>query len=53
MTVQQLYDWAVENNAEEYEIEIQHRDTGGYYNTSERLEEDNILINGWMSKIIV
>ena len=32
MTVQELYDWAVEHSAEFYDIEIQCRDSGGDYN---------------------
>lgn len=31
MTVKELYEWAVENKAEDLEIEIQYRDGGGYY----------------------
>lgn len=31
MTVKELYEWAVENKAEDLEIEIQCRDGGGYY----------------------
>ena len=31
MTIKQLYDWAVKNNALDLEIEIPYRDGGGYY----------------------
>lgn len=31
MTIQELYDWAKENNAVNYSIEIQYRDDGGAY----------------------
>ena len=31
MTIQELYDWAVENGCEDYEIQIQYADDGGYY----------------------
>ena len=31
MTIKQLYDWAVKNNALDLEIEIPYRDSGGYY----------------------
>ena len=31
MTVKELYVWAVENKAEDLEIEIQYRDDGEYY----------------------
>ena len=32
MSIRDLYEWAVENNALDLDIEIQHRDGGGYYN---------------------
>ena len=31
MTVKELYEWAKKNNAENFDIEIQYRDGGGYY----------------------
>ena len=31
MTVKELYEWAVANGAEDYDIEIQYRDVGGFY----------------------
>ena len=31
MSIRDLYEWAVENNALDLDIEIQHRDGGGYY----------------------
>ena len=31
MTVKELYDWAVKNDALDLEIEIPYRDSGGYY----------------------
>ncbi len=31
MTVKELYEWAVSQGAENFDIEIQHRDGGGYY----------------------
>lgn len=31
MTVKELYEWAIENKAEDLEIEIQYRDGGGFY----------------------
>lgn len=31
MTIKSLYEWAVDNNVEEYELYIQYRDEGGYY----------------------
>ena len=31
MTVKEFYKWAIENKAEDLEIEIQYRDGGGFY----------------------
>ena len=31
MTVRELYEWAKENNCLDFDIEIPHRDGGGYY----------------------
>jgi len=31
MTVKELYEWAVSQGAENFDIEIQYRDGGGYY----------------------
>ena len=31
MTVKELYEWAVANGAENFDIEILYRDEGGYY----------------------
>ena len=32
MTVKELYEWAVANQAENYDIEVAYRDGGGFYN---------------------
>ena len=31
MTVKELYDWACENNLEDFDIEIQYRSGAGYH----------------------
>ena len=31
MNITELYEWATKNGVEDYEIEIQYRDGGGYY----------------------
>lgn len=31
MTVKELYEWAVSQGAENFDIEIRYRDSGGYY----------------------
>ena len=45
MTIKDLYEWAVRNNCENYEVEIQYRDDGGYYNGTCDLREDEIEID--------
>ena len=45
MTIKELYDWAVKNNAADMEIEIQYRDGGGYYSGSTTLDESDIEID--------
>ncbi len=39
MTGRELIEWIVENNAEDKEVIIEHRDSGGSYHTAERLGE--------------
>lgn len=31
MTIEEFYNWAIENGVEDYYIQIQYRDSGGYY----------------------
>lgn len=45
MTIKELYEWAKKNNCEEYEVEIQYRDDGGYYTGTDDLEEHDIEID--------
>jgi hypothetical protein len=45
MTIKELYEWAKKNNCEEYEVEIQYRDSGGCYNGTDDLRESEIVIN--------
>lgn len=44
MTIQELYKWAVNNNAENLDIEIQYRDSGGYYEGTTDLSEYGVEI---------
>jgi hypothetical protein len=47
MTVSELYDWAVMNDAEDLDIEIQYRDGGGFYNgTDDHIEPQITFSNG-------
>ena len=45
MTIRDLYDWAVANEVEDFEIQIQYRDGGGCYCGSDTCEQDNIEID--------
>ena len=45
MTIKELYEWAVKNNCENYEVEIQYRDSGGYYSGTDELAECDIEID--------
>lgn len=51
MTIKQLYEWAVKNEVENYDIEIQYRDSGGYYYGSSSLYESDIDIDHLRSEV--
>ena len=53
MTIKELYEWAVKNEIENYSIEIQYRDGGGYYSGSESLYASDIQINHLCSEVIL
>lgn len=42
MTIQELYEWAIKNNAKDFDVEIQYRDDGGgcYEGTEDLCESD-------------
>lgn len=42
MTGKDLINWIIEHHAEEKEIIIEHRDSGGSYYTAERLEKPSL-----------
>lgn len=42
MTIKELYEWAIENNAINMDIEIQYRDGGGYYYGTDSCVEPEI-----------
>lgn len=44
MTIQDLYEWAIKHNAANLDIEIQYRDSGGYYSGTTNLEPCHIEI---------
>ena len=45
MTIKELYEWAVNHDAENYNIEIRYRDGGGYYYGTSTLYESDIEID--------
>ena len=53
MTIRDLYNWAVENGVENFEIQIQYRDDGGYYSGTDSCEQDNIEINHLNNEVIL
>ena len=44
MTIEELYNWAIDNNCENYQVEIQYRDDGGFYTGTDNLDETYIEI---------
>lgn len=44
MTIQELYEWAIKNNAKDLDIEIQYRDGGGYHEGTTDLSEYDLEI---------
>ena len=45
MTVREFYEWAKRNDCLDFEVEIQHRDDGGYYSGTDELRESEIEID--------
>ena len=44
MTIKELYKWAITNNCENYDVEIQYRDNSKFYLGTDNLNEDDIEI---------
>lgn len=55
MTVRELYEWAEQNNALDFDIEIQHRDSGGYFYDGVDDPEPSIetRYNSWNTEKVV
>lgn len=51
MTIKYLYEWAIENGVEEYDIEIQYCDGGGFYYGTRTLYESDIEIDHLRSEV--
>ena len=45
MTIKELYEMAQASHVEDYEIEIQYRDSGGYYYGTSELRKEDIDVN--------
>ena len=53
MTIQELYDYAKENNIVDYDIEVYHSDDGGFYYDSRLTYLGDIEIKGNIKTIII
>ena len=53
MTIKELYEIAKEQHIEDYEIEIQYRDGGGFYSGTDFLDLENIEVNDTMKTVIL
>ena len=53
MTIKDLYEWAKEKGIEDYEIQIQWRDGGGYYSGKNLCVQEDIEINYPAEEIIL
>ena len=53
MTIQQLYDYAKENNILDYEIEAQYADDGGFYYGSRDTHLDDIEIQENIKTVVL
>lgn len=53
MTIKELYEIAKEQHIENYEIEIQYRDGGGFYSGTDFLEYADIEVNDTTKKVIL
>ena len=53
MTIKELYEMAQASHIEDYDIEIQYRDDGGYYSGTEELRGEEITVNGIRRVVIL
>lgn len=53
MTIKELYEWAVKNGVEDYDVEVQHRDGGGYYYGTSTLYVEDIEIDHLRAEVII
>ncbi|SDB15256.1 hypothetical protein [Eubacterium oxidoreducens] len=53
MTIKELYEMAKANHIENFNIEIQYRDGGGYYEGTSELMEEEIEVNDTQKTVIL
>lgn len=53
MTVRDFYEWAVNNGVEDYYVQIQHRDGGGYYHGYDDLIAYDIQIDKLRQEVTI
>lgn len=53
MTIRDLYNWAVANEVEDFEIQIQYRDGGGYHSGTDSCEQSDIEIDAIHNEVIL
>jgi hypothetical protein len=53
VTIKDLYEWAVKNGVEDYDIEIQYRDGGGYYYGTSTLYVEDIEIDRNRAEVVL
>lgn len=53
MTIKELYEWAIKNNVEDYDVRIQYRDEGGCYYGTDTLYEVDIEIDRLRLEVIL
>ena len=53
LTIEELYKWAVKNQIQNYNIEVQYRDDGGDYYGTEAISIDYIRIRSDEKKVIL
>ncbi len=53
MTIKELYEMAQASHIEDYEIEIQYRDSGGCYEGTDDLMKQDIVVNDVQRVVIL
>lgn len=53
MTLRELWQWAVDNSVEDYEIQIAYSDGGGFYPGSRLLREYEIAVGHGEQEVLL